>query len=189
MVGGSPTEGGTTMIGPVQLLVLGFDHPDFQGGIMAELQRLRDSDTVRLLDGLAVYKDAEGNVTELHLSQLDGAEMAEFGATVGALIGLGAGGPEGAEVGAELGAEIVEEREGVFDADDAWDVLADIPEDSAAALLLIEHRWAVPLRDAVALAGGTRLASEFISPLDLVAVGMASNEEARTLLSVGGDAV
>lgn len=177
------------MIGPVQLLVLGFDQPDFQGGIMAELQRLRDSDTVRLLDGLAVYKDPDGNVAELHMSQLDGAEMDELGATIGALIGFGAGGEEGAELGAELGMATVEEREGVFDAEGAWDVLADIPPDTAAALLLIEHRWAVPLRDAVALAGGTRLASEFISPLDLVAVGMASNEEARTLLAVGGDAV
>ena len=30
-------------IGPVQLLVLGFRHPDFQGEIRAELQRLRDT--------------------------------------------------------------------------------------------------------------------------------------------------
>ena len=35
----------------------------------------------------------------------------------------------------------------------AWDVLADIPNDSAAALL-IEHHWAVPLRDAIVRAGG-----------------------------------
>jgi hypothetical protein len=42
----------------------------------------------------------------------------------------------------------------VFDDEDAWDVLEDIPNDSAAALLLIEHHWAVPLRDAIARAGG-----------------------------------
>jgi uncharacterized membrane protein len=176
-------------IGPVQLLVLGFDHPDFQGEILGELQRLRDSDTVRLIDGLAVYKDPDGNVSTLRQSQLSNAEMAEFGSIVGALIGFGAEGPAGVDTGAALGAELAEERGGVFDADNAWDVLADIPEDTAAALLLIEHRWAIPLRDAVAAAGGRRLASEFISPLDLVAVGMASADEAKTLLAVGGDAV
>ena len=41
-------------IGPVQLLVLGFSQPDFHGGIIAELERLRASDTVRVVDSLAV---------------------------------------------------------------------------------------------------------------------------------------
>jgi hypothetical protein len=35
----------------------------------------------------------------------------------------------------------------VFSDEQAWDVLADIPNDSAAALLLIEHHWAVPHGD------------------------------------------
>ena len=43
-------------IGPVQLLVLGFDRPDFQGEIRAELERLREDDKVRVIDFLAVYK-------------------------------------------------------------------------------------------------------------------------------------
>ena len=46
-------------IGPVQLLVLGFDHPDFQGEIVAELDRLKENDVVRVIDALAVHKDAE----------------------------------------------------------------------------------------------------------------------------------
>jgi hypothetical protein len=41
-------------IGPVQLLVLGFKHPDFQGEIREELDRLRDNDLVRVVDALAV---------------------------------------------------------------------------------------------------------------------------------------
>ena len=45
-------------IGPVQLIVLGFDHPDFHGEIIAELERLKESDTVRVIDALAVHKDA-----------------------------------------------------------------------------------------------------------------------------------
>ena len=47
-------------IGPVQLIVLGFSKPDFHGEIIAELERLRESDMVRVIDSLAVYKDAEG---------------------------------------------------------------------------------------------------------------------------------
>ena len=43
-------------IGPVQLIVLGFNHPDFHGGVIAELERLRESDTVRVIGSIAVYK-------------------------------------------------------------------------------------------------------------------------------------
>jgi hypothetical protein len=69
----------------------------------------------------------------------------------------------------------------VFSDQEAWDVLEDIPNDSAAALLLIEHHWAVPLRDAIARAGGFRLSDGFISPLDLVAIGLLEAEEAEDL--------
>jgi hypothetical protein len=33
-------------IGPVQLIVLGFNHPEFHGQIIDELERLKASDTV-----------------------------------------------------------------------------------------------------------------------------------------------
>ena len=58
-------------------------------------------------------------------------------------------------------------------------MLAEIPNDSAAALVLIEHHWAVPLRDAIMRAGGFRLSDGFISPLDLVAIGLVSAAEAE----------
>jgi len=175
-------------IGPVQLLVLGFRQPDFRGEIRKELERLRDNDLVRVIDMLAVRKDAGGNVDILHESQLSADEQQAFGAVVGGLIGLGVAGQEGFERGAERGADAVEERGGIFD-EDSWDVLAEIPEDSAAALVLLEHRWAIPLRDAVAQEGGMRLASEFISPLDLVAVGLVDRAEAEALAAGDGDAV
>jgi len=60
-------------------------------------------------------------------------------------------------------------------------VLEDIPNDSAAALILLEHHWAVPLRDAIARAGGFRISDGFISPLDLVAIGLMSGDEAKDL--------
>jgi uncharacterized membrane protein len=176
-------------IGPVQLLVLGFKQPNFQGEIREELDRLRDNDLVRVIDALGVRKDADGNVDVLHESQLSGEEQAAFGALVGGLIGLGAAGQEGFEIGAERGAEAVAERGGVLDDETAWDVLEEIPPDSAGLLVLLEHRWAIPLRDAIARTGGFRLASEFISPLDLVAIGLVGAEEAAALASAEGDAI
>ena len=168
-------------IGPVQLIVLGFDHPDFHGEIISELERLKESDTVRVIDALAVYKDAEGEIEVAHLSNLTKDEAIEIGSKVGALIGLGIEGEEGMVLGAEAGAEAGADGISVFSEEEAWDVVEDIPNDSAAALLLIEHHWAVPLRDAIARAGGRRIGDGFISPLDLVEIGLVSAEEAREL--------
>src|SRR5580765_266523 len=168
-------------IGPVQLIVLGFEHPDFKGEVIEELGRLRESDTVRVIDALAVHKDAEGEITVVQLSNLTQDEAVELGAKIGALVGLGAAGEEGAEALAEAGAEAAaEDGVNVFsDNEEVWDVLADIPNDTAAALLLIEHHWSVPLRDAIARANGFRIADGFISPLDLVAVGLLTAAEAE----------
>jgi uncharacterized membrane protein len=168
-------------IGPVQLIALGFSHPDFHGEIIAELERLHASGTVRVIDSLAVYKDADGELEVEHLSNLSEDEAIELGSKIGALIGLGIEGEEGAEAGAVAGAEAAADGVHVFSEQEAWDVLEDIPNDSAAALILLEHHWAVPLRDAIARAGGFRLSDGFISPLDLVEIGLVSAQEAEEL--------
>jgi uncharacterized membrane protein len=168
-------------IGPVQLIVLGFTHPHFHGEVIAELERLKETDTVRVIDALAVYKDADGGIEVEHLSTLSTDEAVELGTKIGALIGLGIDGEEGMEAGAEAGAAATADGVHVFTDEDAWDVLEDIPDDSAAALVLLEHHWAVPLRDAVARAGGFRVSDGFISPLDLVGIGLLSAEEATDL--------
>jgi uncharacterized membrane protein len=170
-------------IGPVQLLVLGFQDPDFQGEVLAELDRLKESDIARVIDAIVVYKDAEGDVAILKRSDLSDEDAAEFGATVGALVGLGAAGEEGAEAGAEVGAAAMSEGAEVFSEEEAWDVVDDIPPNTAAALVLLEHRWAIPLRESITRAGGFRIADGFIHPLDLVAVGVLAAEEAEALAS------
>jgi uncharacterized membrane protein len=168
-------------VGPVQMIVLGFTHPNFQGEVIEEIQRLRESDTIRLIDALAVYKDADGDVAVLKWSNLTRDESIELGAKIGALIGIGAVGDDdeaveelamaGAEIGAEEGIDMFSEEE-------AWDVVEEIPNDSAAAVLLLEHNWAVPLRDAIARAGGFRISDGFVSPLDLIEIGVMTREEA-----------
>jgi hypothetical protein len=160
-------------IGPVQLLVLGFEHPRFHGEIIAELERLDASGAVRVIDALAVHKDADGALEVAHLSSLPEAHAAESGRVVGALVGLDVEG----EPGLDDAGGMVTEQEG-------WDVLDDIPRDSAAALLLLEHRWAVPLRDAIVRAGGYRVGDGFISPLDLLEVGLVSSQQAEELEAI-----
>ena len=168
-------------IGPVQLIVLGFEHPEFHGEIIAELERLKESQTVRVIDALAVHKDAHGEIEVVHLSNLTKDEAIELGSMVGALVGLGIEGEEGMYAGGEVGADAAADGIRAFSDDDAWDVIEEIPNDSAAALILLEHHWAVPLRDAIARAGGHRISDGFVSPLDLVEIGLLSGEEAREL--------
>ncbi|GIE91251.1 hypothetical protein [Actinoplanes regularis] len=170
-------------IGPVQLIVLGFRHPNFHGEVIAELERLRQNDTVRVIDALAVHKDARGDIEVEHLSNLTREEAIELGSKIGALVGLGIEGEAGLEAGAALGAAAADAagRVAVFDDPQAWDVLAEIPNDSAAALIMIEHHWAVPLRDAIARAGGFRISDGFVSPFDLIGIGLLTAEEAKEL--------
>src|SRR5271169_4965696 len=118
-------------IGPVQLMVLGFNQPDFHGEIIAELERLRASDMVRVIDSLAVYKDADGALEVEHLSNLTEDEAIDLGSKIGALIGLGFEGEEGMEgmeAGAIAGAEEAAAEGGVNVSTDeeSWDVLEDI---------------------------------------------------------------
>src|SRR4051812_12373738 len=169
-------------LGPVQLVVLGFEHPDFHGEIIAKLEKLHEEGAVRVIDSLVVHKDASGELEVQHLSNLTRDEAIEVGSAVGALVGIGIEGEEGFEAGARAGAEAAAaDGVAVFADAEEWDVIGEIPNDSAAALVLLEHRWAIPLRDAVMRAGGFRIADGFVSPLDLVEIGLVSAEEAHGL--------
>ena len=146
-------------LGPVQLLVVAFDRPDFSGEVLAELERLRESDVVRVIDLLVVHKGADEVVRRLHYSDLAAGEADGGGAVVGALIGLDARSVEG--------------EDGRLPADEElWYVDEAIPNDSAAAIALVEHRWAIATRDAIRTAGGVTVADAWVHPADLAAVGL-----------------
>ena len=171
---------GVMAIGPVQLLVLGFEHPTFGGSIVKELSRLRDDGLVRVIDALVVHKDSTGEVSTRQFSDLNLEEAEEFGALVGGLIGLGAAGEEGARAGAEEGAAAVADSGGhALEVGEAWDVLDDIREDTAAAILLLEHTWLIPLRDRIVDEGGIPLGDTWVHPTDLVAIGLQAADESE----------
>jgi uncharacterized membrane protein len=138
---------------------------------------LKDEDIIRLIDLVVVKKDDEGNIETLHTSDLSQDEAMEFGAVAGALIGLGADGEEGAEAGALAGAEAMADRQ-LFDDDQVWYAADAIPNGTAAGVALIEHRWAIPLRDAIVRAGGIPLIDEWIHATDLIAAGLKLEEAA-----------
>lgn len=170
------TEMTMSSIGPVQIMIVGFDEPSFTGKILPELKRLRELDVIRLIDLLVVQKDDDGELDVYRQTDLEQDEATEFGAVVGALIGLGTGTEEGVERGAAAGAEALEDSHAIDDST-VWYVADTIPTGTAAAIALIEHRWAIPLRANIVDAGGFALADEWIHPADLVALGMLAKLE------------
>jgi len=167
---GADETGKGLPIGPVQMLVVGFTHLEPDGTILDELTRLKDADIVRLIDLMVVRKDSNGDIMAVQTTDLSQDESMQFGAIVGALVGFGTGDEEVAEDAAVAGATALADGH-VFDDDDVWYLADAIPNDTAAAIALIEHRWAMPMRDMILNKGGFVLADEWIHPKDLIAIG------------------
>jgi len=164
--------------GPLQIIAVAFPTTDrFEGRIAAELGRLSDAGIIRIVDALAVL-NAGDELDILRVSDLSESQREELGAEMGALIGLGAAGLDGFVEGALAGEQIVEEGGiGLVEAIGA-EFIEELPEDSAALLLIIEHAWAVPLRESVVDAGGFLMANQWIGAQDLVMLGAALREDA-----------
>ena len=173
----SDKDTATLPFGPVQLLVLGFERVQFDGEIMPELERLKDADIIRLIDMIFVTNN-RGVVETIQTSDLSTEEAEEFGAIVGALIGAGMG-DDNVEAGMVAGA--AEGADGhMLDEADVWFLADAIPEGTSAAVALLEHRWAIPLRDKIIAADGVVLADEWVHPADLVAIGLHAAEKAAS---------
>lgn len=154
-------------IGPVQLLVVSFDKESFTGAIVSELRRLRENDVIRVIDALVVRKGEDGTLAALPWSDLSVEEVEDMGAVLGALIGVGPAEEVGTGASLEAGAD------GHFmDDSEVWDVADSIPNGSVAAIALIEHLWAIPLRDAITRHGGIPVSGEWVHALDLVEIGL-----------------
>jgi len=166
--------------GPIQILAIGFPETDrFEGRIAEELARLSDSGVIRIVDLLAVLVE-DDEIDVLRATDLDDAQREAFGAQMGALIGLGAAGIDGFLAGEEIGAEIANEGGiGLVEAIGAG-FIEGLPEGSGALLLIIEHRWAVGLRDAAVQAGGVLMANQWIGAQELVVLGAALRAAAET---------
>ena len=146
------------MMGPVQVLVVGFDRPAFSGEILAEFARLRQAGIVRLVDLLLVSRAGDGTVETL---------AAPAGTDTG-LGGLAA---------ALLGQAEGEDETGVDTAGDSvWSLADAVPPESVAAVALIEHIWAGPLNAAIQKAGGAPLEETWLAPDDLAVLEALMNQ-------------
>ena len=167
-------------VGPVEIFVIAFDDPEFHGEIRAELERLKDGDIIRLVDLLAVRKTEDGVIESIQRSDLEAEEALAFGAAVGALIGFGAAGDDGMELGAVWGLRELSDGH-VFDDDDKWRVADAIEPGQGALIALVEHRWAIPVREAVRRSGGRAVAGRWIADTDLIKLGQSSTRVALEL--------
>jgi uncharacterized membrane protein len=157
--------------GPVQVVVVGFTDEQFAGEVLPELRRLRGGSVVRLLDVTLVRKDEAGILMTVDFPDV---EWSEFGEIVCALMGFGPHYEEGLLVGPDAGA--ADGARG-SDAGEAWAISDAIPAASSAAVVLMEHLWAIPLRGAIVRGGGFALEDTWLHPADLIAVGAVPSEE------------
>ncbi len=157
--------------GPMQLVVMTFEEPNFPLDLRNQLAVVREQGLVRLIDAVFVSKDDQGDLLVLEGSDLVPEEVEFIGVMAGALFGYGAAGTAGIEAGMEEGLEASDH--GVFglDDDDLLEIADRIPVGSSALFLLLEHVWALGVKDAVESSQGTVVANGFITPATLVAMG------------------
>ena len=126
-------------LGPIEVLVISFPGNQFTGEIIPELERLVGNDTISIIDGLLVRKDADGEVTFF--------EVAE----------------RGGDADVDRLAGVMDQLESLISDDDVQELAASLEPDSSEAILVFEHTWAKPLRDAIVSSGGV-LANNFRVP-------------------------
>jgi len=140
-------------MGPVQVLVVGFDRPAFSGEVMREFARLREAGIVRLVDLLLVRRSEDGTLETL-------SAPADVGEDLGRLAAAVLGRPEGDAGAVEAAANA--DPIGV----PVWSLADAVPPGSAAAVALIEHVWAEPLTAAIRRAGGRAMEETWLSAGD-----------------------
>ncbi len=170
--------------GPMQLVVIGFDRAALPLGFVNQLRRLRDDGIVRLVDAVFISKDEQGDLNEIRVSDISSDEAVLLGMLAGALFGYGFAGEDGIDAGA-LGGGLAAAEAGEFGlGQEDIDAIADlIPRGSAAAFVLLEHLWAIGLKEAVRDANGAVIAHGWITPATLIEMG----ESAAEAVEVGGD--
>lgn len=163
--------------GPIQLLVILFENPDFNNRINLELNSVLDKGIIRLIDLIFLWKDRDGNVVFKAATELDEKERFDFGSFIGGLMGFGAGGKEGAEAGMKAGAmAAAREDYGITD-NDILEITEAIPGNTAAAVFIIEHLWAKNLNQAISEAGGVLVSQGILTPELLTLVGKEFAEQ------------
>ena len=168
-------------VGPIQIIAFSFDRIDgFRGEVLAELANLRERGQIRLVDMLVAVKEPTGELTATEMNNLTEDETIEFGYVIGKL--LGKSDIDMAETTPnELSADAVERMLAAssqsmgIDYEGIQDLVEDLPPGKAFGVLMFEHTWAIPLREAILRAGGTPLAQAFLTRDSLMMLGSELN--------------
>ena len=127
-------------MGSIEVVVLGFPGSRFTGEIRPRIVELVERDIVAVIDALLITKDEDGTVGYLELEQL--ADDPEISGLDGLLTG----------------------RMDLLASEDVTELAADLPPGSSALALVFEHRWMVPVREAIIASGGFLLADLHVPP-------------------------
>jgi len=121
-------------LGPIEVLVVGFPGNQFNGQIIPELEKLIDTDTISIVDGILVRKDDDGEVTFTEFDEL------------------------GSNADAAKLAEIMDQIDSLISDEDVNELVSALDPNSSAAILVFEHTWFKPLRNAIVDSGGVLVA-------------------------------
>lgn len=142
-------------MGPIQMVVIASAAGGFDAGVLDQLRRLHAAEAVRLVDLLFVAKDRHGGVVEIEGAAPLAEEAGARGDLVRALFGADGAMPDGS----------------ASSRDDVWFLADQISAGAEAAVAVLEHRWAGPLRDAIESADGHDLVDRWVHPDDLPPIG------------------
>jgi hypothetical protein len=159
-------------VGPVQVIIFGFDRIDqFRGEVLEELANLRGRGLIRLIDLFLAIKDTSGEVVAAEMNDLTEEESVEFGQVISKLLGVtelesGDASAEAIEMTLAAASHSVG-----LDYNGLHQIVEDLVPEKAFGVLMFEHTWAIPLRDAIRRAGGVPLAQGFLTQEALIMVG------------------
>ena len=130
-------------MGPVDWILVEFSGPP-TGAVAPHLLDLVDRGLIRIIDLVIVVKDADGELSIMEITDIDGDGELDLAVFDGIRSGV-------------LGEEDIAEAAGAME------------NDTSAALLLYENAWAAPFAIAVRKAGGQLVASGRIPVQSIVA--------------------
>lgn len=145
--------------GPLQIVIVGFETTDrFRGEAARELLDLRGRGIIRVLDARFFHRAPDEALTEVDLGPMLAERPAGGANPVAHLLGVnGAGGNGG------LRPQEAFARTAGFALEDLRSLTAEIGSGDYAVAILIEHRWAGRLREAVLEAGGKLVGQGFLT--------------------------
>lgn len=162
--------------GPIQVLAFAFDRVDqFKGQILRELDELRGHGLIRVLDLRFVMKEADGTIHTLQEWDLPDGSISSFGALIDPLLGLVATSEAYPEQAPEQEALLASAQDSGLDLDMVRAAVTELAPGTAAALVVIEHAWAIGLGTSIVEAGGRMVAQGFLTRDALLAVGKELN--------------